>query len=403
MPYFNYKAKDAKGTATTGLVEAPTEEVAARLIKEKKLFILSLTKKNEGSLLTVITDRFRNISFKDVVNFTRQMSTLSVAGLSIPESLTIIRSQTKNPALLTIYSDIENSIISGGNLATALTRHPKVFNPVYVALIKAGEASGSLDKVLTRMAESLENQLEFRAKLKGAMIYPAIIVIGMIGVVFVMMTVVVPKMTELYSGFGIDLPFTTRLLISISNLFVNFWWLMIIGGAAGIYGFNRWKKTLVGQIFIDTIMLKMPIFGELRTKVILSEFTRTLGMLITAGIHILDALHFLKDSVGNVLYSDAIGAIATKIEKGMQMGDSFAQYEVFPGIVSQMIKVGEETGKLDETLQKLSTYFEREADHLLKNLTTAMEPLIMVVLGLGVGFIVFSIITPIYSLTTAIK
>ena len=372
-------------------------------MKDKKYYILSLSKRAEGTLVTTITDKFRNVSFKDTVNFTRQMATLNVAGLSIPESLTIIRSQTKNPVLLTIYSDIENSIISGSNLATALGRHPNVFKPVYIALVKAGEASGSLDTVLTRMADSLENQLEFRAKLKGAMIYPSIIVLGMIGVVFIMMTVVVPKMTELYSGFGIDLPFTTKILIGISNVFVKFWWLLILLGGIGVYGFGKWKKTIVGQIFVDTVMLKLPIFGELRTKVILSEFTRTLGMLINAGIHILDAMNFLKDSVGNVLYHDAIAAIAKKIEKGLPLGDTFAQYEVFPVIVSQMIKVGEETGKLDETLSKLSFYFEREADHLLKNLTTAMEPIIMVVLGLGVGFIVFSIITPIYSLTTAIK
>ncbi len=403
MPFYNYKAKDQAGTTVSGLVEAPNEQTAARLVREKKLFVTSLALKSEGLNLQSIVDKFKRISFKDTVNFTRQMATLSVAGLSLPESLSIIRSQTKNPALQTMYVDIEHHVLSGGSFANALSRYPKVFSPVYIALVKSGEASGSLDKILTRMAETLENQMEFRAKVKSAMIYPVIIILAMIIVVFIMMTVVVPRMTELYGDFGVDLPFTTRLLIGVSNFFVNFWWVLILGVIGGGYGFYKWKKTLVGQTIVDSLILKIPLIGDLQTKVILSEFTRTLGMLVGSGIHILDALAFLKDSMGNVLFKAAVTDIAVKIEKGYPMGDTFAIHEVFPVIVSQMIKVGEETGKLDESLIKLSQYFERESDHLLKNLTTALEPAIMVFLGVGVGFIVFSIITPIYSLTNQIK
>jgi type II secretory pathway component PulF len=230
-----------------------------------------------------------------------------------------------------------------------------------------------------------------------------IIIVGMIAVVFLMMTVVIPKLTEMYKDFGVSLPFVTQLLVDVSNFFVRFWWLMILGGIGTFVGFSRWKKTKLGELTLDTIMLKIPIIGQLQKKVLLAEFSRTLGMLITAGIHILDGLAFLRESMGNVLFRNALTEISQKIEKGFPMGESFAQYEVFPVIVSQMIRVGEETGKLDETMTKLSNYFEKESEYLVKNLTTAIEPIIMVLLGLGVGFIVFAIITPIYSLTNQIK
>ena len=403
MAIFSYRARDESGANISGLVEAPSDKVAARLLREKHLFVIKVAPAARGFSLESIIKPSNKISFADTVNFTRQMATLSVAGLSLPESLSILRSQTKNQAVANLYLDIENTLVGGGNLATALGRHGEYFQPVYIALVRAGEASGSLDKVLGRMAETLENQLEFRAKLRSAMVYPTIIIIGMGIVVFVMMTFVIPKLTDLYKDFGVTLPLTTQILVSVSQIFVNFWWLIIIGGVGGYYLFQNWKKSPFGQLVYDSMMLKMPIFGDLQSKVILAEFTRTLGMLIGSGIHILDAMSFLKDSTGNILFKKAITDISKKIEKGFPMGESFGQYAVFPLIVSQMVKVGEETGKLDETLNKLSIYFERDADHMLKNLTTALEPMIMVILGLGVGFIVFSIITPIYSLTSQIK
>jgi len=403
MGMYAYKAKDASGTTTTGLVEAPSQDVAARLLRDKKLYIVSLSLKNQTFSLETITKKLKRVTFSDTVNFTRQMATLSVAGLSLPDSLSILRSQIDNPSFSNVLLDIEHHIVSGGTLASALQRHPETFPVVYIALIKAGEGSGTLDRVLTRLAETLEKERDFRAKVKSAMIYPIIIIIGMIAVVFLMMTVVIPKLTEMYKDFGVSLPFVTQLLVDVSNFFVQFWWVMILGIFGAIFGFSRWRKTKLGELTLDTVMLKIPIIGELQKKVLLAEFSRTLGMLITAGIHILDGLAFLRESMGNVLFRNALTEISQKIEKGFPMGESFAQYEIFPVIVSQMIRVGEETGKLDETMTKLSNYFEKESEYLVKNLTTAIEPIIMVVLGLGVGFIVFAIITPIYSLTNQIK
>jgi type II secretory pathway component PulF len=222
-------------------------------------------------------------------------------------------------------------------------------------------------------------------------------------VVTIMMTVVIPKLTEMYKDFGTTLPWSTQLLMNISEFFVKFWWLTGIIAVALVILFNRWRKTILGEFVVDTIILKIPVWGDLQRKIILVDFTRTLGMLIGSGIHILDGLKILKDALGNVLFRNAIFEIAQKVEKGFSLGDSFAQHEIFPPIVSQMVKVGEETGKLDDTMSKLANYFSSETEHMVKGLTTLIEPIIMVVLGVGVGFIVISVITPIYSLTNQIK
>ncbi|MFZ5845387.1 MAG: type II secretion system F family protein [Patescibacteria group bacterium] len=403
MAVFRYKARDSSGKIVSGLVEAADGNTATRLLHEKQLFVITLTPGRTQFDFSQLATRFQKVKFTDIVNFTRQLSTMVVAGLSLPEALSILRSQTPNPAFAQVLAEIEHSVVGGGNLADALGSYPNYFPPIYVALVRAGESSGTLDQVLARLAETLEAQREFRSKVVGAMIYPVIIIVGMIVVVAIMMVVVIPKLTDLYRDFGIELPASTRLLMNVSSFFVRFWWLMIAASVGGWGLFKRWRKTPVGELAVDSLTLRVPLLGELTKKVILVEFTRTLAMLIASGIHILEGLRILKDSLGNVLFRNAIDDIAKKVEKGFPLGETFGQYSVFPPIVSQMMKVGEETGKLDDTLTKLSHYFQTESEHLVKGLTTAIEPIIMVVLGVGVGFIVMSVITPIYNLTSQFK
>lgn len=402
MAFFSYKAKGSDGKITTGLVEAPTKGAASRVLHEKQLFVIALSethaKTHAGS-----TGVFQRVPFGEIVNFTRQIATMVVAGLSLPEALNILREQMSNQIFVNVIMDIEHQIVSGGNFGDALSRYPKYFPPIYVALVRAGESSGQLDQIMARLADSMEAQREFKSKVSGAMIYPVIILFGMAIVIMIMMTVVVPKLTELYMDFGVDLPFSTQLLINISSFFVHWWWFIIMLTVGGVYGFGRWRKTTVGELITDTMILNIPLFGELQKKIILVEFTRTLSMLINSGIRLLDALQILKDALGNVLFRNAIVDISKRVERGFPLGETFAQYPVFPPIVSQMMKVGEETGKLDDTLLKLSKYFQSESESLVKGLTTAIEPIIMVFLGVGVGFIVISVITPIYNLTNQFK
>lgn len=404
MPFYTYKARDTTGKLASGLVEAPSPEVATKLLHDKQLFIISVVQSKGKSATGGRAEKFfQRVPFNDIVNFTRQLATMIVAGLSLPESLSILKSQTTNKTFETVLTDIEHQIVSGGNLGDSLAKYPHYFSPIYIALVRAGESSGQLDKVFNRLAETMEGQRDFNSKVAGAMIYPIIIIIGMGIVVMVMMTVVVPKLTELYNDFGVTLPMSTQILMSTSAFFVKFWWLMILGGIGSVIGFKKWRKTPMGELIVDTVILKIPLFGELQKKIILVEFTRTLAMLISSGIRLLDALQILKNALGNVLFRNAITEISKKVERGAPLGETFAGYPVFPPIVSQMLRVGEETGKLDDTLLKLSKYFQSESENLVKGLTTAIEPIIMVVLGVGVGFIVISVITPIYNLTSQFK
>ncbi|MEK9143285.1 MAG: type II secretion system F family protein [Patescibacteria group bacterium] len=403
MAFFSYHARDTDGNDASGLVEAPSSEAAVRLLRTRHLFVISIKETGEKHSVSTLLAKFHKIGFGDVVNFTRQLATMIVAGLSLPEALTILQNQATNPAFTRIIVEVEHQIVGGGNLGDSLEKYPDVFSPIYIALVRAGESSGTLDKVLERLAETLESQAEFRSKVKGAMIYPVIIVIGMFAVVMVMMTVVVPKLTDLYRDFGIELPGPTKILIATSDFFVHFWWLIIALVVASVIAFGKWRKTPIGELMVDSFILRLPLFGDLTKKVLLVEFTRTLAMLISSGIHILQGLQTLRNSLGNVRFRNAIDEISKKVEKGFPLGDTFAQHEEFPPIVSQMMKVGEETGKLDDTLVKLSRYFESESEHLVQGLTTAIEPIIMVVLGVGVGFIVISVITPIYNLTSQFK
>lgn len=385
----------------TGIVEADNEKDAAALLRKKNYFVVTMALNTpQFYFIQRLTERMTHVKSSDVTNFTRQLSTMIVAGLMLPDALSILEKQATSAGFQKIIQDIEQRLISGSSLTDALSRYPNVFSPIFLALIRAGEASGSLDTVLVRLSDTLESQQEFRNKIKGAMIYPIIILIAMIAVIIIMMTVVIPKLTELYSEFEMDLPFTTKILISTSTFTVKNLPFLVIGTAVAVYAFLRWKKTPVGRQAIDTLLLKLPLIGDLIAKITLVEFTRTFSMLTFSGIHILDSLKMLRSSLGNVVFESAITDVASKVEKGFPLGDSFGMHAVFPPILPQMIRVGEETGKLHETMMKLSEYFQSESEHLVKALTAAIEPLIMVVLGVGVGFIVISVITPIYNLTS---
>jgi type IV pilus assembly protein PilC len=249
------------------------------------------------------------------------------------------------------------------------------------------------------MADNLEKERDFRSKVKGAMIYPAIVVTGMIIVAIIMMTFVIPKMLTMYEEFDAELPAVTQLLINITHLFQNYWVIMLglLGG--GIYGLRLWHKTEKGRQQLDRLVLRTPIFGDLQKKVILTNVTRTLGMLVGAGVSIIEGLNIVSETANNVIFEDALKQSAKAVEKGLPLAGTINKYDFFPPIVPQMIGVGEETGKLDEVLGRLAKHFEAESDVAVKTLTTAIEPLMMILLGVGVGFMVIAIILPIYNLT----
>ncbi len=398
--FFKYRVRDPKGRSLIGTVEARSDKDAARVLRDQGFLIIDIKIISE-SPVNFMKHTFDRVGFSEIVNFTRQLSTMVTAGLTLTESLSILGQQTTHKAMISLIDDLLNEIEAGNNFASALEKYPEYFSRIYISSIRAGEAAGMLDKVLNRLADNLEKEREFKGKITGAMIYPAIIVIGMVAVFFIMMTMVIPKMTSLYKDFGVNLPITTVILIAISDFFVSFWWLVILIMIGAVIGFNYGRKTELGDKLLDSFTLNLPLIGPLKRETIMVEFTRTLGLLVGAGLPILEALNIVSDSLESVVYREGLKEASREVEKGFPLGVPLAQNPNFPPIVSQMTKVGEETGKLDESLLKLSSYFESESDQAVKGLTTAIEPIIMVILGVGVGFLIFSIIMPIYQLTSA--
>lgn len=399
MKRFNYKAKDKAGRLVTGEVEAASPSEAARLVHGKGLYVISIKPKID-SPLSIIKGFRERITPGDVSTFTRQLSTMINAGLPITEALLVLRSQsggTMQKVVAQILADVE----AGEPLSDAMAKHPKVFSRTYMALVKSGEVGGVMDAVLLRLADTLEKQQEFNGKVRGALIYPAIIVIGMLIVSLIMMIFVIPRLTSLYSEFNATLPLPTRILIGISNFAINYWFIVLALIGAGLYGLNLYRATKTGKRKIDELIFKIPVFGPLQRQVILTELTRTLSLMVGAGVPILEALNITSEVVGNTVIADALKDSARQVEKGFPIAFSFARHpDAFPFLLSQMVAVGEETGKMDEVLTKISHIYEVESDEKVKGLTAAIEPLVMVLLGLGVGFLVIAVILPIYNLTS---
>lgn len=400
MIIFKYQAKDPVGKTVSGKVEAPNGAEAAKLLRERSLIVYRLTEQNPFFLLRLFTGATQKVTLADVAIFTRQFSTMISAGLPITEALVIIRSQC-SPAFRPTVDQILSDVQGGSSLSQAMERHNSVFTQVYVSLIRAGESGGVLDKILVRLAENLENEREFRAKVKGALIYPTVVVIGMGVVVSIMMIFVIPKITSIYTDFGAELPTATKILITISSGAQKYWWLVILVIGALYYGYRAYKKTAAGRVKVDQMKLKIPIVGNLSRQVILTEFTRTLGLLIGSGIPILEALKVVSGAVDNVIVSEAVSRASVKVEKGFTLAYALSQEEkVFPPMLYQMLAVGEETGKVDETLLSVSGVFQQESEHAVRNLTTAIEPIIMIVLGIGVALLVIAVILPIFNLSS---
>jgi len=400
MIKFKYKARDKTGNVLKGEVEATSESVAARLVRDRGYILISLSSSN--ALFRAFDNIKSHISKSEVVAFTRQLATMVNAGLPVAESLSILRLQSQS-AMKTIIAQILADVEGGESLHKAVAKHPKVFTPTYVALIKAGESGGVLDKVLNRLSDNLEKQQEFRGKVKGAMIYPAIIVVGMVGVSLLMIVFIIPRLTDLYTQFDAELPITTKALIFVSDILINFWYLVVIGVAGVYWGLKGWSKTKAGKRKIAEMLFKIPILGDLNRQVILTEITRTLALMVGAGVPILEGLNVTADVVDNVIIKDALLDAAKQIEKGFPISYAFAQHpDAFPYILAQMVSVGEETGKMEEVLTKVAHVFEVDSEQKVKALTSAIEPIIMIFLGIGVAFLVVSVIMPIYNLTTAL-
>lgn len=400
MAIFKYVAKDHAGTSRSGTVDARTKELALNLLKTQGLYVVTLSEKKDSIIDEILN--FRGVPVTEVVAFTRQFSTMISAGLPVARALEVLANQTQNSLFKKTLFDILRSVEGGSSLSSALSRYPQIFSTTYQALVNAGEASGKLDEILKRLADTMEAERELNSKFKAAMIYPTIVFFAMIGVFVILMVFVIPKLSAMYEGLGVPLPAITRAMITVSGFMVKFKLFLGIAFVGLVLLIRYALKSEGGRYLMTEVGFKMPVFGKINRLKELGQFTRTLSLLISSAIPIVDALNIVASVVKSHAYRTAAAEAAHQVEKGKPLSTYLINNEIFPPVVSQMASVGEETGKMDEVLERVSLYYDSEVDHMVKGLSSALEPIILVMLGAMVGFLIISIITPIYQITSEI-
>jgi len=394
---FKYQAKNEKGEMQTGIVEASTKESAIETLQAHKLVIISITPSVEISAF------FRNflsqkVKGKDLVIFSRQLSTLIEAKISLVESLRTLYKQTNNNFFKEKIFEITNDVEGGHSLSYAFKKHPKIFSDFYVNLIKAGEISGNLQESLLYLADYTEKEYDLENKIKGAMYYPAFILLAFFGIGIIVLVYVIPNLTIILEESGQELPLVTKLLISSSKFIKNFGWALIIFGIMIAIGFKRYIASPEGEKNWDKLKLNLPIIGELLKKICLVRFAENLSTLIKGGVPIVRSLRVSGAVIGNEVFKDLIFETSEKVKSGKSIANVLRGNPVIPPIVVQMIDIGERSGKLDSILDNISRFYTREVNNVVENLSSLIEPILIVIMGIGVGILVSAVLLPIYNI-----
>lgn len=402
---FKYKAKTVDGNNVEGEIEAANEQLAAEALTGRGLILLSLFEQKTTSLTTSLRLPFLNrIKPEDMLLFSRQLSVMISAGLPLVRALEVLHKQTSNRILKQMVSEIADDVRGGARFSSALARHPKVFDDFFINMVRAGETSGRFDEVLNYLADEQEKNYDLMSKVKGAMIYPAFILVAVGAVMFIMMTFVVPKLVAVLTEAGVTLPLPTRILIFVANIFSNFWVFLIIFLILVIVVIQFLiHKSKAGRFLWDFLQLKLPVIGDLFQKIYIVRMARSLSTLLNGGVPLNSALKIVSDVIGNAFYRDLVLQTVKVVEDGYSVSTVFAKYKEVPQMLSQIMIVGEQTGRLDSILDRLASFYAREVENILARLTTLLEPMIIVFLGVVVAGMVAAIIMPMYNLASAIK
>ncbi|HNV26668.1 MAG TPA: type II secretion system F family protein [Nitrospira sp.] len=404
MSTFTYVGRNRQGAVKKGELTAKTRDEAVDQLRKQQVVVTSLEEKSGGgkfklSLGSGLTD-------KDLVVFTRQFGTMINAGLPLIQCLDILSTQSENKVLRETVGDVKNSVEAGSTFSDALKRHPKVFDDLYVNMIHAGEVGGLLDTILTRLAKHIEKAMKLKGQIKSAMVYPTAIVGVAVVIISVLMVWVIPVFAQMFlemSGGKVGLPGPTQIVISVSNFFQSYWYMMFGAMVGAVIAIKRYYATVNGRVVIDRLLLKMPIVGDLIRKASVAKFTRTLGTLITSGVPLLEGLSICAKTSGNKVIEEALMNARVSISGGKTISEPLAKCNVFPKMVTHMISVGESTGALDAMLGKIADFYEDEVDQAVETLTSLLEPIMMVVLGTIIGFIVVAMYLPIFTMAQAIQ
>jgi len=402
MSQFEYQARDGRGALAKGFIEASDSRSAAARLRLQGLTILTLVPKKSGSFFSMKLTADK-VGIKDLALFTRQFGTMLRSGISATRCLSVLDDQATNKYFKQVIQNIRKDIESGLSLSASMVRYPNVFSNLYTQMIAAGELGGNLEETLERLADFGEKDLALRGKIKNALMYPGILLVLSLGVIILLVTTVVPTFAGMLNTMNIDLPLPTRILMGFSSLLLGYWWalLLVFGGA--FYLFSRYLKSPRGRIEFNRFTLKLPVLGPLNQKSALSRFTRTLSTLIKAGVPLLQALEITARAVDNAVYEDEILRIRHGVQGGDRIAVQMGQSKLFPSLVVQMTTAGEESGQLEQMLNKVSDFYDQEVDYVVNNLTATLEPLMLVFMGGIIAFIMLSLFLPYFSLLGGIK
>lgn len=403
MPRFNYKAKTAAGLVMEGSIDADEQRAAVDKLRGQKMVVLEIAEKAESPVEKIktlfgIKATKKEVPSKDLSLFSRQLSTLVGAGVPIVQSLGILESQAENPTFKEVLGEVKSDIEAGLSISDALKKHPNAFPDLYCSMVKAGELGGILDTILERLTAYLESSEALKAKVKSAMMYPAIVLSICSIVTVFLMIFVIPTFKNIFASFGAELPLPTQILIDISDGMKARWYLIVGFPFVAWKGFQKFYATPAGQKWVDAKSLQAPIFGPILKKVAVARFTRTLGTLIKSGVPIMQALDTVASTAGNVIIAEAVLLTRESIREGGHLSDPLKKSGIFPNMVTSMISVGEETGALDVMLTKIADFYDQEVDTAVKGLTSLIEPIVIVVMGLIIGTIVIAMFMPMFGL-----
>ncbi len=404
MPIYHYRARDRQGRSIAATIEAADLRTATRVLREKGYYITEIKEPGKGLQAEVsLSFLERGPGLKDIAIFSRQLATMMAAGLPIVQALAILEKQAENKKFKAILKEVRADVEGGMSLSDALAKHP-VFGRLYVNLVRAGEASGTLDAILDRLATFLEKDLELRGKIKSAMTYPVIVLVFAILVTYFLLTGIVPQFAQILTDLGSELPLLTRFLIAVSD-FLRSSTLYLVLGLVALYLVYRYVyRTERGRRVIDRLKLRMPVFGVLNKKSALARFSRTLGLLLSSGVNIVEAVDITKGTAGNAVVEDILEETKNTIQVGEPLHSTLLRYpEIFPPMVASMVAIGEETGALDAMLQKVADFYEREVDETVESLTAAIEPIMIIFLGAIVGMIVAGMFLPLFQIINTLS
>jgi type IV pilus assembly protein PilC len=402
MPSFRYEAIDENGNIVRGTIRAETErQVVERLAQEnhRVIYIGEEREVERGRGWRLLLGKIKE---RDLLVFTRQFATLLRAGVPIIRSLDSLRDQTHNPALRDIIQQIRSDVMGGMSLADALARHPKVFSPLYVSMVRVAEATGNMGDVLNRIASFIDHEMTIKGRIKGAMWYPALVLTVAIAVLIVLFFFVMPTFKNIFSEMGAELPMITRIAMSFTDWLLHWWFAIPLGAFALFLFYHIYRRIPTGRYQIDLLKLKLPLFGQLSQKMALSRFARTFSTLLSAGVPMLRALEIVRDVVGNSVFAAAVSAIRENVRDGYKLSAPMANYEIFPSMVVQMVDTGEESGNLPDMVEQVAIFYDEEVDRSIKALLSLMEPVMIILLAGIVVFVALSVYLPLFKMATVI-